>query len=205
VRLLEFSGAAAWADVIEGETEKDLATIRLAGRKIDPKVAKKSAEIVATVIVTHPMSSLENHALGDIQSWRDTDEAIVELLMESLTTANPVPTNLPSKVYAAHMVAAATTAALTQGANVPALFQRMLDLLKAKHDNNPTFGPLLVRRPGNITRDRAYLPFLTADDDGPSSSSRASKQGLTAVATPSGLGISTRKDRPLTHSRVAPL
>src|SRR5262249_44285176 len=130
VRLLEFGGSADWADVIEGETEKDLATIRLAGKKIDPKVAKKSAEIVARVIVTHPMSSLENHALGEIQNWRDQDEGIVQRLRGSLTTANPVPTDLPSKVFAAHMVAAATTAALAQGANISALFQRMLDLLK---------------------------------------------------------------------------
>jgi hypothetical protein len=165
VRLLEFGGAADWADVIEGETEKDLATIRLAGKTIDPKVAKKSAEIVARVIVTHPMKSLENHSLGEIQNWRDADEGIAQRLSESLTTANPVPTDLPSKVFAAHMVAAATMAALAQEANIPALFQRMLDLLKQKHDTNPTFGPLLVRHPGNISRDRAYLPFRSGSDD----------------------------------------
>ncbi len=84
---------------------------------------------------------------------------------ETLTTANPTPTDLPSKVFAAHMVAAATTAALAQRANIPALFQRMLDLLKAKHDSNPMFGPLLVRRPGNISRDRAYVPFRTDRDE----------------------------------------
>jgi hypothetical protein len=165
VRLLEFGGATVWADVIEGETEKDLETVRLAGKKIDSKVAKKSAEVVARVIVTHPMGSLENHALGEIQNWRDADEEIVQRLSESLTTANPVPSDLPSKIYAAHMVAAATMAALAQGANIPALFQRMLDLLKQKHDANPTLGPLLVRHPGNISRDRAYVPFRPGSDD----------------------------------------
>src|SRR5262245_56790914 len=112
VRMLEFAGASDWADVIEGETEKDLATIRLAGQTVPPKVAKKSAEIVARAIVTHPMSSLENHALGEIQNWRDEDEAIVEQLRVSLTTSNPVPPNLPNKIFAAHLVASATTAAL---------------------------------------------------------------------------------------------
>jgi hypothetical protein len=63
------------------------------------------------------------------------------------------------------MVAAATGAALQQGANIPALFQRMLDLLKAKHDTNPLFGPLFVRHPGNITRDRAYMPFQLSDEE----------------------------------------
>jgi hypothetical protein len=159
VRLLEFSEAAAWADVIESETEKDLAIIRLAGSKVSAQVAKKSAEIVARVIVTTPMSVLENHSLGEIQNWRDSDEAISDALRNSLTTANPVPSNLPSKIYAAHMVAAATMSALAQNANLPVLFGRMLDLLKAKHDANPIFGPLLVRHPGNISRDLAYMRF----------------------------------------------
>jgi hypothetical protein len=165
VRLLEFSGARAWADVIEGETENDLATIRLAGKKVDPKVAKKSAEIVAREIVTHPMASLENHALGEIQNWRDADEEVVQRLRGSLTTANPVPADLPTKVYAAHLVAGATMAALEQGADIGALYRRMLDLLKAKHDTNPIFGPLLVRHPGNISRDRAYVRFRPGADE----------------------------------------
>jgi hypothetical protein len=159
VRSLEFSGAGAWADAIEAETEKDLATIRLANKKIDPKVARKSAEIVARVIVSQPMNSLEQHALGDIQNWRDEDEGIVQRLVPALTTANPVPSDLPTKVYAAHMVAAATMVALSHGTNITALFQRMQDLLKAKHDTNPIFGPLMVRHAGNIVRDRAYMPF----------------------------------------------
>jgi hypothetical protein len=159
VRLLEFAGATAWADLIEAETEKDLATIRLEGRKVEAKAAKKSAEVVARVIVTQPMRSLEQHSLGDIQNWRDADEAIAQRLMGSLTTANAVPDDLPTKVYAAHMVASATMAALGRGANIPALFQRMLDLLKVKHDADPIFGPLLVRRAGNIVRDRAYMPL----------------------------------------------
>src|SRR5260221_9705694 len=41
VRLLEFGGATDWADVIDGETEKDLDTIRLAGKKIDPNVGQE--------------------------------------------------------------------------------------------------------------------------------------------------------------------
>jgi hypothetical protein len=168
VRLLEFSGAAAWADLIEKETHKDLGTIHLAGKVVSPQLAKLSAEIVAQAIVTHPMLALENHALGEIQTWRDSDEDLAHRLVASLTTANPVPANLPSKIYAAHMVAGATYAALSQGANIPALFQRMLDLLKAKHDANPVFGPLLVRHAGNITRDRAYIPStLEADFETP--------------------------------------
>jgi hypothetical protein len=90
VRQLEFSQASAWADTIEEETEKDVTTIRLAGKKIDPEVAKKSARIVSQTIVTHPMASLENHAFGEIQNWKDEDEDIVQQLRGTLTTANPL-------------------------------------------------------------------------------------------------------------------
>lgn len=163
VRQLEFSQASAWADVIEAETTKDVADIVLAGKPIDLQVAKSSAEIVSRVIVGHPMSSLENHALGQIQNWRDQDEAIVQRLRLVLTTANSLPSDLTAGVFAAHLVAGATMAALVRGANIPVLFRRMVDLLKKMNDKNPSFGPLRVRHPGNITRDRTYIPAPTAD------------------------------------------
>lgn len=158
VRQLEFSDAAAWADIIDAETQKDVTTIRLAGRTVTPKVAKKSAEIVARTLVTHPMVSLENHSFGQIQNWRDADEAIVQRLRVTLATTNPLANDLRDGIFAAHLVAAATTAALVQGANIPLLFGRMLDLLKAMHERNPSFGPLFVRHPGDLALDRVYLP-----------------------------------------------
>jgi len=158
VRQLEFSDASAWGDTIEAETQKDVTTIRLEGRTVSADVARRSADLVSKAIVTHPMSSLENHAFGQIQNWRDHDEELVDQLRTVLTTANPLPAELTTGVFAAHLVAAATTTALRQGANIPLLFQRMVDLLKAMNDKNPSFGPLLVRHPGNMVRDRFYIP-----------------------------------------------
>lgn len=160
VRHLEFAQAADWAKIVETETQKDVAVIQLAGKIVSAEAARKSAETVAQVIVTHPMRALENHAFGQIQNWRDTDEAIVQRLRVALTTANPLPTDLSGTgIFAAHLVAAATMAALAQGANIPLLFQRMIDLLKIMNTKNPSFGPLRVRHPGNIARDRAYIPI----------------------------------------------
>ena len=159
VRQLEFSDASAWADVIEAETQKDVSTIRLEGRTVSADVAKRSADIVSKAIVTQPMASLENHAFGQIQNWRDHDDELVDQLRAVLTTANPLPDELTTGIFAAHLVAAASTTALRQGANIPLLFQRMVDLLKAMNDKNPSFGPLLVRHPGNMVRDRFYIPF----------------------------------------------
>ena len=81
VRLLEFSDAAAWADAIEEETDKDVATIRLAGQVITKENAKKSAKAVAVAVVKRQLPSLENHSLGNIQNWRDRDEDIVAELV----------------------------------------------------------------------------------------------------------------------------
>src|SRR5436309_2141113 len=99
------------------------------GKRVEPKAAKQSAEVVSRVIVAHPMSSLEDHALGQIQNWRDEDEAIVQRLRTTLTTANPLPSDLTVGVFAAHLVAATTVAALAQGANISLLFQRMFRTL----------------------------------------------------------------------------
>jgi hypothetical protein len=162
VRQLEFSQAAAWADVVEAETARDVTTIVLAGKTVEPQTAKRSAEIVSRVIVTHPMVSLEQHAFGEIQNWRDTDEAIVQRLHATLTTTNPLPSEVTDGIFAAHLVAAATMAALAQRAQIPLVFKRMVDGLKSMHEKNPSFGPLRVRHPGNLTRDRSYLPHCAA-------------------------------------------
>jgi hypothetical protein len=65
---------------------------------------------------------------------------------------------LSGGVFAAHLVVAATMAALTQGAVIAPIFQRMIDGLKAMNAKNPSFGPLQVRHPGNLVRDRTYIP-----------------------------------------------
>ena len=63
---------------------------------------------------------------------------------------------LASGTYAAHVVAAAVTAALKSKAEVLLVFGRMLSLLKPMHDGNPSWGPMYVRHPGNVRRCRAY-------------------------------------------------
>lgn len=163
VRQLEFAGAADWAAIIEAETKKDVTTIMLAGMPVSQATAKRSAEIVSEVIVTNPMMSLEGHAFGQIQNWRDEDEETAERLKAILTTANALPSDLTTGTFAAHVVAAATMAALVKDANIPIVFRRMLDLLKSMNEKNATFGPLGVRHPGDITRHRIYVPHANAE------------------------------------------
>ncbi len=159
VRHLLFSEASAWADLIDAETMRDVAPIRLAGKSVPLAAARRSAEIVADTIVTHPMQALESHAFGEIQNWRDEDEEIVDRLRNTLATTAPIPSDIAGRVFAAHVVAASTVSALAPGANIPLLFSRMLDLLKGLHDTNPSFGPLRVRHRGDMVMDRAYVSY----------------------------------------------
>ena len=169
MRLLEFSDAAAWADAIEEETDKDVATIRLAGQVITKENAKKSAKAVAVAVVNTPLPSLENHSLGNIQNWRDRDENIVAELVALIGTPSAVADNLERGFFAAHAIAAGVTAALAPNANIGVIFSRMLDILKRMHDRNPSWGPLFVMHPGDLARHRAYMPqaadiHLTAEE-----------------------------------------
>ncbi|MEA2904341.1 MAG: hypothetical protein QOI12_1728 [Alphaproteobacteria bacterium] len=158
VALLPFSQSAAWSKVIASETDKDVTTIVLAGKKITPAVARESAKRVATAIATTKVESLENHALADIQTWRDSDEKKVADVRVALTTAGELPEQGPSRIFATHIVAAAVIEGLANGADLAVVFERMVDILAKLHAKNPVWGPLFVRHPGNIRRDLAYVP-----------------------------------------------
>jgi hypothetical protein len=157
VRLLSFGGAVSWADAIERETEKDLRQIRIAGVPISVDRAKRSCEVVANVIAAHPMRALNDHSLIDIQNWRNTDEAIMRELQQSLVTNIPINASREAGIYAAHVVAAAAVAALEGKITIANIFQRMIAVLKKMHDANPSWGPLFVAHPGSIFRDFTYV------------------------------------------------
>jgi hypothetical protein len=157
IRLLSLDSAAEWGNLIEKETDKDLALIRLAGIPVSQEVAKESAEIVARAIATSKLQVLGSHALIEIQDWRNRDEMIVDQLREILTTTSAVSTDLASGVFAAHVVSATVIASLATGADVTALFSRMVAVLKTMHDRNPSWGPLFIAHPSTISRQMTYL------------------------------------------------
>jgi hypothetical protein len=160
VKFLKFRRANGWSQVIESETRKDLSTIILEGNAVRSEEAIKSAEIVASTILSSKLESLENHALGEIQNWRDHDDEIVkEQLIPSLKSLGPLSTDLSEGIYAAHVVAAAVEAALSKDADIPSIFTRMLRLLKIMHDSNPSWGPLFIKHQGNVARHLASEPF----------------------------------------------
>jgi hypothetical protein len=111
---------------------------------------------VAQTVVQHQLASLENHALREIQDWRNRDEEIVGNLRPLLRTTEPLPTSLGEGIYAAHVVAAAIVEGLSDGANIPLSFERMISLLKLMHDTNPSWGPLYVAHPADRVASKFY-------------------------------------------------
>jgi hypothetical protein len=159
VQHLRFAQRGDWAKLIEREveTDRDGDFLRLAGTQVRTEEARASAGFVAEVIATYRAAALEGHALGQIQNWRDTDEARVSRLGQCLRSG-PVelPAPLANGTYAAHLVAAAIVAALAPGADVRQVHARMVRLLKQMHDANPSWGPMFVRHPGNAAPHRAW-------------------------------------------------
>ncbi|HFK1721322.1 TPA: hypothetical protein ACGXQB_003088 [Bacillus cereus] len=156
VGLLKFDQAKEWEKIIETEVDKDLSEIQLEGIAISNDEAKKSAQIVASTIVKRKLISLENHSLNQIQNWKNKDELIVAQLRSSLNTLGSLPEEYKSGIYAAHIVAAAVTAAIAKDGDVAVIFDRMITSLKAMHDSNPSWGPLFVLHPGDIVRHLLY-------------------------------------------------
>jgi hypothetical protein len=158
VRLLLFSGAKAWGDAIATETDKDAAAIVLAGTAVTLAQVKKAAKVVAGTIAMTRLDALDGHAFAEIQNWRDRDEDVVARLRPTLTAAVDAPVSFDSDAYAAHVVSGAVVLALEGAAPIPRLFTRMLAVMDAMHDANPSWGPLYVVHPGDIARDLVFVP-----------------------------------------------
>jgi hypothetical protein len=156
VRVLLFSGATAWANAIAAETEKDAGKIVLAGTSFTLAQAKKAAAVVAGTIAMTRLDALDGHAFAEIQNWRDHDEDVVAKLKSMLTAQADAPVSLSSDAYAAHVVSGAVVLALEGAAPIPRLFARMLAVMEAMHDANPSWGPLYVVHPGDIARDLVF-------------------------------------------------
>ncbi len=156
VRLLSFDQRTEWANLIESETDKDATKIVLAWAEVPKDKAAESARIVAEAIADRRLESLEEHSLREIQDWRNKDEELVQrhrVTLNRIVTAEEKP---EGEYYAAHAVAAAVTSALSKGANLSLIFDRMVGELKRMHDENPSWGPLYVRHPGDLVSMRAY-------------------------------------------------
>jgi len=136
---------------------KDVKTILIEDKKITTQIARRSAEIVSSAVAETQLESLEHHALGEIQDWRDHDEHIVWNLRGLLNSDKKLPTHFPDGIYAAHVVAAAVMAGLAKGSKVGHLFERMKQAIKSMHNANPSWGPLFVTHPGDISRHLARV------------------------------------------------
>ena len=150
VRLLSFEGAARWADRLVVEADRDLGRIRLGDVAVTAGVAKASAAAVARAIVRTRLGALEGRAFGEIQDWRDHDEAIVADLRRRLREGSGAAAGKYAEgTYAAHAVAAGVYEAVAGASNPRQVMSRMIGVLAAMHDRNGDWG---------ARRDRAARP-----------------------------------------------
>jgi hypothetical protein len=141
VRLLSFQGAGRWADRLVAEADRDLGQIRLGADAVPAGVARASAAAVARAVVRTHLRSLEGKALGEIQDWKDGDEAIVASLRgqmreggepgASASRSRPV-----AGATAAHAVAAAVYEA-AGGGDPRKVMPRMVAVLAEMHARDP--------------------------------------------------------------------
>lgn len=142
VRLLSFDGAAAWADRLVAEADRDLGRIRLGGATLTPGVAKDAAAVVAKAIVRTKLAALDGHALGEIQDWRNEDERIVAALRSRIAGregAAGAAGKYVKGAYAAHAVAAGVYEAVAGSTRPAEVMPRMVEVLAEMHARNPAW------------------------------------------------------------------
>ncbi len=138
VRLLSFREAGRWADRLSAEADRDLGQVRLGNLPVTAEVARESAAVVARTIARVPMRSLEGRALGDIQDWRDADEAAVaDLRGRPAGGGGRGPATHVRGTFAAHAVAAAVYDAVSGAVTPAAAMRRMTTTLGAMARANP--------------------------------------------------------------------
>ena len=142
VRLLSFYGAAAWADRLVAEADRDLGRIRLDGVNVTPGVAKDAAAVVAKAIVQTKLAALDGHAFGQIQNWRNEDERIVAALRDRMAGkegASATAGKYVSGAYAAHAVAAGVYEAVAGRTRPAEVMKQMVEVLADMHARNPAW------------------------------------------------------------------
>jgi hypothetical protein len=156
IRTLPFGGATAWAAAVDRETTLDAQVVRLSRREVTLAEARGSAATAARAIASTPLRTLEGHALGEIQTWRDRDDRIVARLAAALVGGGTIGDAIERGDYAAHAVAAAVTTAIGREGDPAALHPRLVKLLAAMHRRNPVWGPLKVEHASDLSKRRFF-------------------------------------------------
>ena len=164
VRVLGFSERDAWAGALALLVDNDGGpTLTLDGRPIPRDLARGMARTVARTLAQTRLRALEDHALIDIQDWRDLDQGIIAKVIAIfedptfLQRMDPTErTRLLGGTYAAHVVAAAVTAAAAGLGDIHRIQALMLELLGEMHRNNPAWCPLQVAYPGDMSMRLAF-------------------------------------------------
>lgn len=130
--------------------------------------AKGTADMVADVIINHSFQVLSNHSFAQIQNWAKEDDATTALFGEHVQKLGSIELGHMQGYYAAHVVAGSVLAALRKkNADLGLIFSRMIGILKQMHEKNPSWGPLYVEHPGDLTTMRMYVHLPDVPEKAP--------------------------------------
>lgn len=130
--------------------------------------AQETADEVANVIMNHSFQVLSNHSFAQIQNWAKEDDATSALFGEHVQKLGSIELGHMQGYYAAHVVAGSVLAALRKkNADLGLIFSRMIGILKQMHEKNPSWGPLYVEHPGDLTTMRMYVHLPDVPEKAP--------------------------------------
>jgi hypothetical protein len=120
----------------------------------------KTIKIVVEKVAFTRLKSLGNHSLAEINTWKNPDEILVQEIMENLLRNKK--TNIDSrsdgsKVYAAHIVAAATLA-LIKNPDPSSITKLAVESLKQLYDSNPIWRGFPATYRSDIENKDMILP-----------------------------------------------
>jgi hypothetical protein len=154
VRELDFQTCQGYANALEdivdeyGTNAKDEGFILHSKTKegyyleaaIPYEGMRESVKIVADVISSTRFKSLENHSLSEINTWTNSDEILVQRIVDDLrdnngTTINIRPGLDEQTVYAAHVLAGGIIA-LMKNTNIDKITEKTINSLVTLHKDN---------------------------------------------------------------------
>jgi hypothetical protein len=155
IRELDFQTCEGYADALEnvvdeyGSNAQDEGFILHSKTKnghyleaaIPYEGMRETVKIVADVISSTRFKSLENHSLSEINTWTNSDEILVQRIVDDLLNNNDPSIDIgpdDQVVYAAHLLAGGIIA-LMKNTKIDTVSENTINSLVRLYENNPVW------------------------------------------------------------------
>ena len=119
------------------------------------KQMRETIKIVGETIANSSLLTLGGHALSEVNTWANTDEVLTTRITNDLLN-KPEPSLEPGpdgqKVYAAHILAAATIASAKSADNISAITDMAIKSLNKLYIENPVWHGLPIHFRSQVSK-----------------------------------------------------